>query len=170
MLTAKAIGEIFECFENLKKNIRAGKEGYTGMSGSKGQLSVKTSLKKELDDLKSQIKNMRDSMGQSHDFSKFVDKGQKRYPNESYYSAKGKPIMMSEGLTSEFVKLKKKVYKMELTLDSVESGYTRLTNDHKHKFQMMSDNIQGELDTLKLLKDRISLVKQCINLIRKWKC
>lgn len=111
----------------------------------------------ELKTLRQQLNQMRDSLGQSQElFRSSMKKFQRVGAPEPIDS---KREIFSNSMVTEILEMRKKYNKLEVTLESLESSFNRLNKDNKNRFMKIQENIQTELDSLKLFKDRVQLVK-----------
>ena len=117
--------------------------------------------KKDFEDLKQELKQMKLSLkGSQTDFYKKsvekIRKDRNQYPNDG--SAQKNRFQLTDSLSNEVMTMKKKFSEFEVKIDSLQNGLNRVKKESKSKFNQILETVQTELETLKLFKDRISLV------------
>ena len=64
---------------------------------------------------------------------------------------------LADGMTSELASLKSKVSKMSLAIEALEKTTGKLTDERNAKFSQLEKKVSDDLDSLKLLKERIQI-------------
>lgn len=117
-------------------------------------------LKEELDNIKEEVRKMKDSLGQSQELYR------KNPRNNFMRDSDGKSMSKITSFgndpldrnSEDFINLKRKVKKNEVIIDDLDSKFKNLENDLKNKFLGMKENLESEIDALKLLKERVKTV------------
>lgn len=64
---------------------------------------------------------------------------------------------LADGMTSELASLKSKVSKMSVAIEALEKTTNKLTDERNAKFGQLEKKVSDDLDSLKLLKERIQI-------------
>lgn len=168
-MTAKALGEIFSYLENLKKTVNLGEGKSLGDFKSSNFSSESLDprqviLKEELDGIKNELKKMKETIGQSQDLPKidhekldrdFNSNSSSRFPRLGDKNESG-----IDQQNEEMANIKRKVLKNEMTIDDVDYRFKKLENEFQRKFEFMKESIESEIDSLKIVKERVKTVRE----------
>lgn len=100
---------------------------------------------------------MKVSLGQSQELYK-------NSPRLGLRDSDGKSISrINEGNSSginreDFVNLKRKVTKNEVTIDDLESKFQKIEAEYQKKIEIMKESVEAEIDSLKIMKERVKTV------------
>lgn len=116
-------------------------------------------LKEELKAIKNELSLMKVNIGQSHEFSKISPRTLKAMRDSDGKSLSRAVNGNSFNANSEdFVNLKRKVMKNEISIDDLESKFKKMENDFQRRMEVMKEGVEAEIDSLKILKERVKTV------------
>ena len=184
-MTTEAIGEVFSYLESIREDLKFSASKLPTKKFAPGSSSEKTTpdlgdgtisldrkieetprqakppdngVKKELKHLRSQIKKMQASLGQSQDFIKSMrNMGGKARMDTSL--ATSRRDLLSDALTGQVRDLKNKVAQFGLNMDGLGSDVERIKSDTKYRIKTLEDRMELEIDQLRNFKSQIQMVK-----------
>ena len=117
-----------------------------------GDTQSSAAFKDQLENLQTKVdKIMRHSVKTSFD----VGNASNTYNNNNNG---GGGQRFSQDLTTENPFLMRNLNKIELTIETLQNDMKNMSRDHKKKFEFMKADIEAELETLRLTKERVQIV------------
>ena len=112
--------------------------------------------KTELENLKREINALKESMTKPNKEKDQFYKDRENKMLEEKLTEVPKAYL-SDGITTELTNLKGKINKMTVTIEALEKTTEKLTDERNQKFSSLEKKVSDDLDSLKLLKDRIQI-------------